>query len=33
VFKMDMPYYNLKYSYWKRCSISRHHITNFNVCK
>jgi hypothetical protein len=23
VCKMGMPHYNLKYSYWKRCSISR----------
>ena len=30
--KMGMPHYNLKYSYWKRCSISRHHITAQAFC-
>jgi hypothetical protein len=29
---MEMPYYNLKYSYWKRCSIYRHHITAQTFC-
>ena len=32
VCKMGMPHYNLKYSYWKRCSISRHHITAQTFC-
>ena len=32
VYKMGMPHYNLKYSYWKRCSISRHHITAQTFC-
>ena len=32
VYKMEMQYYNFKYSYWKRCSISRHHITAQAFC-
>jgi hypothetical protein len=32
VYKMGMPHYNLKYNYWKRCSISRHHITAQTFC-
>jgi hypothetical protein len=32
VYKMGMPHYNLEYSYWKRCSISRHHITAQACC-
>ena len=32
VYEMEIPYYNLKYSYWKRYTISRHHITTQTLC-
>jgi hypothetical protein len=32
VYEMEMPHYNLKYNYWKRYTISRHHITTQTFC-